>query len=141
MSLPTIGGNHMEIAKGELSLELETFPDNDTEELASLVRRLRAELLDLDVLRVEPLPGGQTPEGAKGASVPMPGGLMVQFAAQPGLLTSIVESVRSWVQRQSARNVNVTLTLDGDSLAVTGVGSEEQDRLVELWTARNANPS
>jgi hypothetical protein len=32
----------------------------------------------------------------------------------------------------------VKLTLDGDSLEVTGVSSEEQDRLVELWIAREA---
>ena len=65
------------------------------------------------------------------------GGLVVQFILQPGVLTSIVDGVRSWLQRQSARSVK--LTLDGDSLEVTGVSSEEQDRLVELWIARNAN--
>jgi hypothetical protein len=62
---------------------------------------------------------------------------VVQLVLQPGVLASIVEGVRSWLQRQSARSVK--LTLDGDSLEVTGVSSEEQDRLVELWIARNAN--
>jgi hypothetical protein len=120
----------------ELALELETLPDTDSEELAALVQRLRAELLDLDVDRVEPLTAGEAPEGAKGVELLALGVLVVQFVLQPGVLTSIVDGVRSWLQRQSVRSVK--LTLDGDSLEVTGVSSEEQDRLVELWIARNA---
>jgi hypothetical protein len=120
----------------ELALELETLPDTDSEELTALVQRLRAELLDLDVDRVEPLTAGEAPEGAKGVELLALGVLVVQFVLQPGVLTSIVDGVRSWLQRQSVRSVK--LTLDGDSLEVTGVSSEEQDRLVELWIARNA---
>jgi hypothetical protein len=120
----------------ELALELETLPDTDSEELAGLVQRLRAELLDLDVDRVEPLTAGEAPEGAKGVELLALGVLVVQFVLQPGVLTSIVDGVRSWLQRQSVRSVK--LTLNGDSLEVTGVSSEEQDRLVELWIARNA---
>ena len=120
----------------ELALELETLPDTDSEELAALVQRLRAELLDLDVDRVEPLTAGEAPEGAKGVELLALGVLVVQFVLQPGVLTSIVDGVRSWLQRQSVRSVK--LTLNGDSLEVTGVSSEEQDRLVELWIARNA---
>jgi hypothetical protein len=120
----------------ELALELETLPHTDSEELAALVQRLRGELLDLDVDRVEPLTAGEAPEGAKGVELLALGVLVVQFVLQPGVLTSIVDGVRSWLQRQSVRSVK--LTLDGDSLEVTGVSSEEQDRLVELWIARNA---
>jgi hypothetical protein len=120
----------------ELALELETLPDTDSEELAALVQRLRTELLDLDVDRVEPLTAGQAPEGAKGVELLALGVLVVQFVLQPGVLTSIVDGVRAWLQRQSVRSVK--LTLDGDSLEVTGASSEEQDRLVELWIARNA---
>jgi hypothetical protein len=126
----------MDNEHSELTLELETLPDTDSEELAALVQRLRAELVDLDVDRVEPLPAGEAPEGAKGVELLALGGLVVQFVLQSDVLTSIVDGVRSWLQRHSARSVK--LTLDGDSLEVTGVSSEEQDRLVELWIARNA---
>jgi hypothetical protein len=47
-------------------------------------------------------------------------GLVVQFVLQPEVLTS--DGVRSWLQRQSARSVK--LTLAGDSLEVTAVSSE-----------------
>jgi hypothetical protein len=39
----------------ELALELETLPGTDSDELAALVQRLRALLLDLDVDRADPL--------------------------------------------------------------------------------------
>jgi hypothetical protein len=122
--------------QGELALEVQTLADTDAEELAVLVRRLRTELLDLDVDRVEPLVTGEAPEGTRGVELLALGGLVVQFVLQPEVLTSIVDGVRSWVQRQSARSVK--LTLDGDSLEVTGVSSQEQERLVELWIARHA---
>jgi hypothetical protein len=121
---------------GELALEVETLPDTDLEELAELTRRLRAELLDLDVDAVESMTTGDAPAGAKGVELLALGGLVVRFALQHEVLTSIVNGVRSWLHRQSARSVK--LTLDGDSLEVTGMSSEEQDRLVELWVARHA---
>ena len=34
---------------GELALEVKALPDTDSEDLAELTQRLRAELLDLDV--------------------------------------------------------------------------------------------
>ena len=63
-------------------------------------------------------------------------GLVVQFVRQPEVLTSITDGVYYWLQRESARSVK--LALDGDSLEVTAISSEEQDRLVELSIARNA---
>lgn len=121
---------------GELALEVRTLPDADSEELAGLTRRLRAELLDLDVDDVKPMLAGRAPDGAKGVELLAFGALAIQFVLQKEVLTSIVDGVRSWLQRQSARSVK--LTLDGDSLEVTGLGSSEQDRLVELWVARHA---
>ena len=56
----------MDNEHGGLALELETLPDTDSEELAALVQRLRAELHELDVDRVEPLTAGEAPERPKG---------------------------------------------------------------------------
>jgi hypothetical protein len=122
---------------GELALEVEPRPDADDEELAELARRLRTELLDLDVEAVKPMTAGDTAEGAKGVELLAMGGLVVQFVLRQEVLTSIIDGVRGWLQRQSARSVK--LTLDGDSLEITGPTSAEQDRLVELWVARHAS--
>jgi len=121
---------------GELAVELESRPDTDSEELAELAGRLRMELLDLDVDAVIPMTAGDAPEGAKGIELLAFGGLVVRFVLRQDVLTSIVDGVRSWLRRQSARSVKITL--DGDSLEITGASSVEQDRLIELWVARHA---
>jgi hypothetical protein len=126
----------MDDEHGALALVVETLPDTDSEELATLTRRLRSELLDLDVDAIESMTAGDAPDGAKGVELLALGGLVVQFVLQPEVLSSIVDGVRAWLQRQSAHSVK--LTLDGDSLEVTGMSSAEQDRLVELWVARHA---
>jgi hypothetical protein len=126
-----VGNGH-----SELALEVQALPDTDSERLAELTRRLRAELLDLDVDAVKPMTAAGAPDCAKGVELLAFGALVVQFVLQEEVLTSIVDGVRSWIQRQSARSVK--LTLDGDSLEVTGLSSSEQDRLVELWVARHA---
>jgi hypothetical protein len=121
---------------GELALEVEPRPEADDEELAELARRLRTELLDLDVEAVKPMTAGETPEGAKGVELLAIGGMVVKFVLRQEVLTTIVDGVRGWLRRQSARSVKITL--DGDSLEITGATSAEQDRLVELWVARHA---
>lgn len=126
----------MASAAGELSVELQARPDADAEELAQLVGRLRAELLDLDVDSVQQPERGEAPEESKGAGWLAAGELMVQLVTSPEVLASIIAGVRSWLGRNSARSVK--LTMDGDPLEVTGVSSAQQDRLIDLWVARHA---
>jgi len=57
------------VAEGlDLIVRVAPAADSDQEELAGLARRLRAELLDLDVETVEPLTADAAPVGAKGLS-------------------------------------------------------------------------
>lgn len=121
---------------GALALEVKASGDIDSEELSALVRRLRSELLELDVDAVRPVTAGDAPSGAKGIELLTLGGLLIDFVLQPEMLSSIVKGVHSWLRRQSEHSVK--LTLDGDSLEVTGVSSEQQDRLIDLWVARHA---
>jgi hypothetical protein len=114
---------------------LETLSDTDSEELAALVQGLRAELHELDVDGVEPLAAGEAPEGAKGVELALRD-LVVQFVLQPEVLTS--DGVRSWLQRQSARSMKLTLVRD--SLEVTGVSSEDQDRLGRALDRSKCHP-
>src|SRR5215475_9914847 len=59
--IPT-GLGVMAAAAGELSVELRAGPDADAEELAQVVSRLRAGLLDLDVASVQQPVRGEAPE-------------------------------------------------------------------------------
>jgi hypothetical protein len=126
----------MAAGPGELSVELQTGPDTDAEELAKLSGRLRAELLDLDVDDVQPAARGGAPEDSKGVNWPAAGDLVVRLVTSPELLVSLLGGVRSWLGRNRVRSVK--LTLDGDTLEVSGVSSAEQDRLINLWVTRHA---
>jgi hypothetical protein len=120
---------------GDLAVELRAGPDTDAEELAQLAGRLRAELLDLDVGAVRQPARGEAPEDAKGAGVLAAGELVVGLVASPEVLASLIDTVRSWLGRNRARSVK--LTLGGDALEVSGVSSAEQQRLIDLWVSRH----
>jgi hypothetical protein len=120
----------------DLLVVLDAGKDSDAEELAELTQRLRTELLDLDIDSVEHAAGGVAPEGAKGVELLSIGGLVVQFARGADVLRSVVSTTAAWLRRQEARSVK--LTLDGDTLEVTGLSSEEQSGLIEVWVARHA---
>lgn len=106
--------------------------DDDPEELATLARRLRAELLDLDVDQVEPLTEDTAPEDAKGLSS-LAGALAVQLGAAS--LKALVARIRDWVSR-NGRTVEVTI--GGDTVKVTGATPQQQETLINAWLARHA---
>ena len=123
-------------AQWQMAAQLDAGPEQDAEELAELTQRLRDELLELDVDAVEPATGGAAPDGAKGLELLAVGGLVVRFAMKAPVLRTVVDTIVKWLGRQQARSVK--LTLDGDTLELTGVSSDEQQRLIELWVARHA---
>lgn len=125
----------MTVGRSELTVEVETPADTDAEELAQLTNRLRAELLGLDVDAVNSVSSGEAPDSSKGIDMLAAGGLVVQFVLRQDVLQSIIDGVRSWLGRQHARSIK--LTLDGDSLELTRVSTAEQNRLVELWMMRH----
>jgi len=125
----------MAAGSAELSVELQAGPDTDAEEVAQLAGRLRAEMLDLDVDAVRQPTRGEAPEDAKDAGLLAAGELLVGLVASPEVLASIIDTVRSWLGRNHARGVK--LTLGGDALEVSGVSSAEQERLINLWISRH----
>lgn len=125
----------MTVGRAELRVTVQATADTDTEELAQLTNRLRDELLSLDVDTIHLASGGDAPDSSKGIDLLAAGGLVVRFALRQELLQSVIDGIRSWLARQHARSIK--LTLDGDSLELTGVSSAQQDRLVELWVMRH----
>ncbi|HEX3174536.1 MAG TPA: hypothetical protein VHQ43_10030 [Solirubrobacterales bacterium] len=123
--------------RAELAATLDAGSDHDAEELLELTQGLRSELLELDVDAVRLGAEGEAPEGAKGVELLAFGGLAIEFVSRSPVLRSVVETTVAWLGRQQARSAK--LTLDGDTLEVTGVSSDEQSRLVEQWIARHAD--
>jgi hypothetical protein len=121
-----------------LKLKIEPGDAADEEEFADLTQQLRQELLELDVLAVEPASAGQAPEQSKGVDVEAAGSLIVGLTGSTGLLTKIIGTVQAWLSRRGPRSVR--LELDGDVLEVTGVSSREQRELINLWVDRHREP-
>jgi hypothetical protein len=121
----------------ELAAVVDPGPEADDEQAFDLTQRLRGELLELDVDAVEPMPAGAAPDGAKAIEALAIGGLLIRSALNSELLRSLVAATTAWLGRQQARSVK--LTLDGDTLELSGVSSEEQSRLVDQWISRHAD--
>lgn len=128
--------NDLDGEKGELAAVLDAGPDHDAEEVFELAQGLRGELLELDVDAVGLANDGEAPDGAKSPELLAIGGLAIRFALSLSVLKSVVDTTVAWLGRQRARSVK--LTLDGDTLELTGVSSDQQSRLVEQWIARHA---
>jgi hypothetical protein len=117
-----------------LVVRVDAGPGADPAELAEQASALRAELLDLDVRSVEPLPGGPPPAGAKGAEGFAIGTLLVTLAKSSGL-PAVISAITSWVGSVHQRSVK--LEIDGDSIEVTGISSADQRRLIDDWLHRH----
>jgi hypothetical protein len=120
----------------QLTLRVE---DNeaDPEELADLTAHLRHELLDLDVEAVESPRLGEPPPGSRAVDLVALGTLIVTVA-KPELLVAVVAAVRAWLAGSQQRSVKVTL--DGDTLELTGLSAKEQHRVVAQWLDRHTKP-
>jgi uncharacterized protein YidB (DUF937 family) len=121
--------------QSQVSLQVEAGPDADAEEVAEATAQLRRELLELDVDSVKAPEAGPPPPGSKAAEVLAIGSLIVTLVKSTGL-GAVVHTIQSWISRQQQRSVK--LAIDGDTLEVTGVSSEEQRRLIDEWIARHA---
>jgi hypothetical protein len=108
----------------------------DDEEVAAATARLRRELLQLDVDAVDHGTAGVAPDGAKAADVLVVGTLLVNLARRAAILGSVVAAVQRWLGPAPTRTVK--LELDGDQLELTGVSSNDQQRLVDLWIERHS---
>src|SRR3954453_2595177 len=106
-----------------LAAVVEADEGYDAEGVGELTRRLRSELLDLDIEAVDPAPSDEAPAGAKGMELLGSGGLGGGFLVRADGLKSVAPAAAAWVGRQRARSVK--LTLDGDVLEVTGLSSAE----------------
>ncbi|GHG68588.1 hypothetical protein [Streptomyces griseocarneus] len=116
-----------------LTVQVQPAPDSDLEELADLTGRLRVELLELDVDAVEPA-RGTAPGQAKGVGALL-GWLAVQLRTAE-ILHTLVTSLRNWARRTDR---TVEVSIDGDTLKITGATSEQQEQIIRAWLARHAS--
>ena len=124
----------MSMQMSKLKLHIESGTEDDAEELERLTLQLKEELLGLDVEAVELVRTEKMPHKAKSPGAVDLGTLLLTLAASGGVITTLINVLKSWLNRHERRSI--TLEIGGDKLEVTGVSSEEQQRLIDSWLNR-----
>jgi len=116
-----------------LILQVLPDPDEDAEQLDDLTDMLREELLELDVKAVAPLMQDQAPEDAKGVVAALGGWLAIHFG--PAGLRAVVNAVAAWAGRSGK---TVEITLNGNTLKLTGTSADVQSRIIDEFFVRQS---
>jgi hypothetical protein len=119
-------------------LHIGIYPEGptDLDELSRLTRRLRADLLSLDVETVDMVKAVPAPDDAKAGDAIEWGQLAVALVASGGILTTLISAIQSWLTRSKANAV--VIEIGGDRLELRSTSLEEQSRIVDAWIQRQA---
>ncbi len=118
-----------------LTLTLAGDPEATAEELEKVARRLRDDIMELDIEAVKP-GEKKVPEGSKGGTAIGWTTLFVTLATS-GILTAIIAAVQAWLLRN--QKSSVTVKVGDDELTIAGADpySEEQKQTIAHWLNRN----
>jgi hypothetical protein len=121
-----------------LTLNIVSDQDVTLEENDELIRRLRYEILEIEVESVERLSDEEAPAGAKGVDPVTFGALAV--AVLPAVVPKIIEFLQSWVMRGENRTVKIKAQTEGRSIEVEyspkSLSQAELKSLVDTLTGR-----
>ncbi|UIX33949.1 effector-associated constant component EACC1 [Streptomyces sp. GQFP] len=120
----------------EVLLVVAPDPDVEPEAGERVTRRLRSEIADLDVEWVRPGPSVPAPDGAKAADPVTLGAIVVALSSSGGVFTTLIETVRDWLDRSSARH-RVSLTIDGDTIELEKASTAERRELIDIYIRRH----
>jgi hypothetical protein len=126
--------------KTDLIIRINSGTDIDKEELEKRTQQLREQILDLNVDSVDLVKTRDKPEGSKaGEEVLTWGSLVVSLAASGGVLPSLIGTIQSWLSgRQNRENQKISMEIDGDKIELSGISSDEQRRLIDLFISRHS---
>jgi hypothetical protein len=108
----------------------------DHEETERFVTRLRAELRGLDIDALRMVSDDVPPDGAKAVDPVTVGAVVLALSASGGVLVSLVETLRDWLGRQSARH-RVSVTIDGDTIELERASADERRELIDAFVRRH----
>jgi hypothetical protein len=94
-----------------------------------LMQQLHAALRDLPVDGIRSADAGEVPSGARAVDLAAVGALLIKVG--PGAVRGVVRGVRNWLNRSSARCVE--LQVGDNRLSLHKASLEEQERLIEAW--------
>jgi hypothetical protein len=106
-------------------------PGADEDRLDELAGTLRAELLELDVEDVRPLPAGAAPPGSRGVDLAAVAAFVVSLGGSAEAVTQLVTALKAWVGRGGSHPRTVEMTVGDKTLRITDASPDQQARLVE----------
>lgn len=125
----------MDQEKTQITLYLYPDPGLSSDEQEESILQLREELLELDIEQVDFVSAEEAPPLSKGDPAFTWGTLLLTLAASGGVLTTLINLLNMWLTRHDRRRI--VLEMNGDKLEITGVSSDEQQRLIDIWLIRN----
>jgi hypothetical protein len=120
----------------ELTVVLEPDPGTDPEDRERLGRQLRNELRALDVDDVSTVEGPAPPEGSKSGVAASLSEWLVTMSAGGGVFVTVIATIKDWLGRRAGAH-KVTLTIDGDTLELSGATPVERAELIETFVRRH----
>jgi hypothetical protein len=126
----------MERDRLNLRIDVGLEPDADAAELDEATMQLRRELIGLDIEDVQ-RPSAGPPPGARAAEAALLGTLLVTFGEEA--IRALGRVLGDWLSRGAKRTIK--LQLDNDTIELTSVSDEDQQRLLEAFLARHAASS
>jgi hypothetical protein len=102
----------------------------DSELMDTYSRRLREELLELDVDSVEPSSITDAPKGSKGLGLASVGEMVLSMAPLDYAVSSVVGAVRSFAGRNQC---NVRVDIGSSSIEIQGTSDDDQRKLVDAF--------
>ena len=118
----------------QMQVDIGIESDADAAELDEATVQLRQNLLQLEVEDVERPPGEPPPPGARAVDAAVLGTLIV--SAGPAVIGTVVQTLAGWLSRRPSRSLK--LEIGGDSIELTDVSADDQQRLIEAFVARHA---
>jgi len=112
-----------QIAKLLVKIEAADMDENELEDLARL---LQQDIESLDVESVEPVKGGDVPDGAMAAEWIKVGSFVVKLTK--GLITPVIKTIESWLKRRGARRIETTSETNTKIKISIGSFSFEMDK-------------
>jgi hypothetical protein len=121
----------------DLAIQIEPEEDADATELDQITNQLRSELLDLDVEAVQRVSTDEVPPGARAIDVAMLGALVIKLG--PSAIMPVVRGIQSWLRRSRIAR-SAELTINGQSIKVTGISPAKQEELIKVWLTKIESP-
>lgn len=130
--MEAVGEDSMRSQTAQLMLHIDAGSEADDEERAQLARRLRKDLLELDVESADLVRAGEAPAGAKGLPVDW---ATLAVSVTPAVLTALFSTLQSWLTRHD--RASVTVESGTDKIVVTGTPSQKDQELIRAFINRH----